>query len=153
MANDINSVTMTRRVVRDVELRYTAGGTACTKGSIAVNQRRKTNGEWREEPNFFDFTLWGKTAEAISTYLSKGTQIAIQGELQQSRWEDREGNNRTSISINVRNVKLIGSPSQKHENGKHNEQHDPRYPDQSRRPQPQQPHVAQGEFFDDDIPF
>ncbi|HDQ13523.1 MAG TPA: single-stranded DNA-binding protein [Sediminispirochaeta sp.] len=111
MANDINSVVLVGRLTRDAELKYTANGTAVCKFSIAVNRRKKTGDSWGEEANFFDITLWGRQGEAIHQYLGKGKQIAVQGELRQSRWE-QNGQNRSKVEIHAINVQLLsGGPS------------------------------------------
>jgi len=107
---DINSVTIVGRLTRDAELKMTAGGTACAKFSIAVNRRKKQGDSWVDEASFFDAVLWGKLAEAMQQYLTKGKQVAIQGELRQSRWE-QEGQKRSRVEINVDNLQLLGGKS------------------------------------------
>ncbi|MDY7029841.1 MAG: single-stranded DNA-binding protein [Spirochaetota bacterium] len=107
MANDINSVVLVGRLTRDAELKYTASGTAVCKFSIAVNRSRKTGDTWGEEAHFFDIVLWGRQGEAIHQYLGKGKQIAVQGELRQSRWE-QNGQNRSKVEVHALNVQLLG---------------------------------------------
>ncbi len=110
MANDINSVVLVGRLTRDAELKYTASGTAVCKFSIAVNRSRKTGDTWGEEAHFFDIVLWGRQGEAIHQYLGKGKQIAVQGELRQSRWE-QNGQNRSRVEVHALNVQLLGGAS------------------------------------------
>ena len=106
---DINRVFLVGRLTRDAELRYTtSGGTPVAKFSIAVNRSKKSGDQWEEEVNYFEIVLWGKTAEALSKYLVKGKQIAIDGELRQSRWE-QDGQNRSKIEIHASNIQLLGS--------------------------------------------
>lgn len=103
---DINSVTLVGRLVRDCELKYTTAGQAIGRFSIAVNRAKRTaDGRWEEEPNFFDCVYFGKAAESVSQYLTKGRQVAIQGELRQSRWESNEGQ-RSRVEIAVLNLSL-----------------------------------------------
>lgn len=104
---DINSVVIVGRLTRDADLKYTTGGTAVSKLGIAVNKRKKQGDEWKEEASFFDVTLWGKMAEGLNQYLVKGKQIAIEGELEQERWE-KDGQNHSKVTITASNVQLLG---------------------------------------------
>lgn len=111
MANDINSVVLVGRLTRDAELKYTSGGSAVCKFSIALNRRKKTGDTWGEEANFFEIVLWGRQGEAIHQYLGKGKQVAVQGELRQNRWE-QNGQSRSKVEIHALNVQLLsGGPS------------------------------------------
>ena len=66
-----NRVILLGNITRDIEIRWTSGGTAVTEVGLAVNDRRKNQaGEWVEETTFVDVTLWGRTAEIASQYLS-----------------------------------------------------------------------------------
>ena len=107
MAN-LNHVTLIGRLTRDAEMRYTSGGTAVSKLSIAVNYRKKSGSEWTQESNFFDVSIFGKTAENLTQYLLKGKEIAVEGELRQSRWQDTEGNHRSKVEVIGNNVQLLG---------------------------------------------
>ncbi len=108
MAGDINQVILVGRVTRDAELRYTAAGTALCNFSIAVNRRTKKGDQWQDEASFFDLTLWEKQAENLNKYLVKGTQVAVQGELRQDRWE-KDGQKFNKIQVFVNNLQLLGS--------------------------------------------
>ena len=81
---DVNYIVLIGRLTRDVELKYLSSGTAVAKGAIAVNRRVKKGDEWKDEASFFEFVLFGKTAENLSKYLLKGKQIAVEGELVQN---------------------------------------------------------------------
>ena len=77
-----NRVILLGNLTRDLELRYLPSGMAVTDIGLAVNDRRKNaNGEWIEETTFVDVTLWGRTAEVASEYLSKGSPVFIEGRL------------------------------------------------------------------------
>jgi len=104
---DLNHVVLIGRLTRDAELKYTAGGQAVCKFSLAVNRRRKNGDQWVEEGNFFDVVLWGRAGEAINQYLVKGKQIAVDGELRQDRWE-QDGQSRSKVEIMANNVQLLG---------------------------------------------
>ena len=73
MAN-FNRVIVAGNLTREVELKYTQGGTAVTEIGLAINERRKNKaGEYVDETTFVDITLWGRTAEVADEYLSKGS--------------------------------------------------------------------------------
>ena len=84
---DINVVVLVGRLTRDAELKYTKSGTAIVRFSLAVNRSRKQDDQWIDETSFFDIDFWGKGAEAVNRYLTKGQQVAVEGELRQDRWE------------------------------------------------------------------
>jgi len=107
---DVNHVILIGRLTRDAELKYTSGGQAVCKFAVAVNRRKKTGDQWVEEANFFDVVLWGRSGEAVNQYLTKGKQIAVEGELRQDRWE-QDGQNRSKVEIMANNVQLLGGGS------------------------------------------
>jgi len=109
MAGDINQSILVGRLVRDAELRYQTSGLAVASFAIAVNRRAKKNEQWVDEASFFDLALFGKSAENHNKYLTKGTQVAIQAELRQNRWE-KDGRNFSEVQIVVTNLQLLGSP-------------------------------------------
>jgi single-strand DNA-binding protein len=104
---DLNLVVLIGRLTRDAELKYTTGGTAVCKFSVAVNRRRKVNDQWEDEANFFDVTLFGKQGETLNQYLLKGKQVGISGELRQERWE-KDGQTRSRVEIVANNIQLLG---------------------------------------------
>lgn len=107
---DINHVVLVGRLTRDAELKYTQGGAAVCKFSIAINRRRKNGEEWVEEVNYFDIVLWGRQGEALNQYLVKGKQVAVDGELRQNRWE-QDGQSRSKVEIIANNLQLLGGGS------------------------------------------
>ena len=116
MANsDINSVVIVGRLTRDAELRYLNSGTAVASISIAVNRSKKDGDQWISEANFFDVSYFGKGAEGIKTYLTKGTQIAVQGSLRQDRWE-KDGQKFSRVNILADSIELLGSRSSSSQN-------------------------------------
>ena len=141
---DLNSVIEIGRLTRDISERdfaYTTAGKARLNFSIAVNRSEKRGGEWADKVSFFDVTVWGKTAENIRPYLHKGKQIAVDGYLDQQRWE-KDGVKYSKVVIIADNVQLLGG----NENG------------QQSAPQAQQPagdyqSAGSGDDFPEDIPF
>jgi len=105
---DLNHVVLIGRLTRDAELKYTAGGQAVCKFSIAVNRRKKNGDQWEDEANFFDIVLWGKQGESLQNYLVKGKMIGVDGELRQDRWQ-QDGQNRSKIEIIANYIQLLGN--------------------------------------------
>lgn len=106
---DINIVVLVGRLTRDAELKYTNSGQSICRFSVAVNRNRKQGEQWVDEASFFDVDYWGKGGEAVNQYLTKGKQVAIEGELRQDRWE-QDGQSRSKVIVNATNVQLLGSP-------------------------------------------
>ncbi|MEP3479837.1 MAG: single-stranded DNA-binding protein [Fuerstiella sp.] len=109
-----NKVILLGNLTRDPEVRYTAGGSAVTEVSLAVNRQwtdRQTN-ERKEEVTFVEVTLWGRTAEVAGEYLSKGRPCLIEGRLQLDRWEDKEtGKNRSKLKVVGETLQLLSGKS------------------------------------------
>lgn len=115
--NNINSVVITGNVVHDIgEKDFTyAGDKAKLNITLAVNKDVKRNGEWVSEGMFFDVTIWGKTAENIKPYLTKGKGLVVEGRLSQDRWE-KDGQKKSKIYITANNVQFMGGGKGKPEN-------------------------------------
>jgi single-strand DNA-binding protein len=88
-------------------LKYTPGGQAVCKFSIAVNRRKKVGDNWEDEANFFDIVVWGRQGESLHPYLVKGKMVAIDGELRQDRWQV-DGQNRSKVEIYANFLQLLG---------------------------------------------
>ncbi len=108
MAQDMNVVTIVGRLTRDSEIKYTQGGMAITRFSIAVNRDKRSSGMKESEVSYFDIVIFGKFGEAIQRYLVRGTQVAVNGELRQNRYE-LDGQTRSRVEIIANNVQLLGS--------------------------------------------
>jgi len=104
---DINHVVLVGRLTRDAELKYTAGGQAVCKFSVAINRRKKNGDQWEDEPNYFDVVLWGRQGESLNQYLLKGKSVGVEGELRQDRWQ-QDGQNRSKVEIVANNIQLLG---------------------------------------------
>lgn len=121
MANDLNVVALVGRLTRESELRYSSGGMAICRFSIAVNRRKRTgDNRWEDEANFFDCSMFGKSAESLNQYLEKGRQVSILGELRQSRWE-QDGQSRSRIEVIVNSLQLLSSPSGERSDSRRND--------------------------------
>lgn len=104
-----NRVILVGNLTRDIDLRYVSGGgTAVTELGLAVNDRRKTqSGEWVDETTFVDVTLWGRTAEIASEYLSKGSSVLIEGRLKLDTWET-DGQKRSKLRVVGEKMQMLG---------------------------------------------
>jgi single-strand DNA-binding protein len=111
-ASNVNVVVITGNLTRDPELRHTGGGTAICELRVAVNSRRKDgqSGEWVDKPNYFDVTVWGAQGENCANYLSKGRPVAVEGRLDWSEWEAKDGSGkRQKVQIVAKSVQFLGS--------------------------------------------
>jgi single-strand DNA-binding protein len=111
-ASNINVVVITGNLTKDPELRHTGGGTAVCELRVAVNSRRKSGqtGEWEDKPNYFDVVVWGAQGENCANYLSKGRPVAVEGRLDWSEWEAKDGSGkRQKVQIVANSVQFLGS--------------------------------------------
>ena len=90
----LNHVALQGRLTRDPELRNTGSGIPVTSFSLAVNGKK-------DDTAFIDCVAWRGTAEAICQYLGKGRMMVVEGSLQSREWNDKDGNRRKSIEVNV----------------------------------------------------
>ena len=104
-----NRVILVGNITRDIELKYTPSGLAVTEVGLAVKDRRKTqSGEWVDEVTFVEVTLWGRTAEVASEYLSKGSPILIEGRLKLDTWET-DGQKRSKLRVVGERMQMLGT--------------------------------------------
>ncbi len=151
--SDVNHVVLIGRLTRDAELKYSSGGAAICRFSLAINRRKKQGDEWVEEANFFDVVLFGKSGESINQYLVKGKQVAVEGELHQNRWE-QDGQSRSKVEIYATNVQLLGGGGGGSGGGSYGGGAQARPARDSGGPARDQEAPAKGsDDFNDDIPF
>ena len=105
----VNKVILVGNLGRDSELRYTPGGAAVATLNLATtevwndkNQQRQEKTEWHR------IVLWGKQAESLQEYLTKGKQIYVEGRLQTRHWDDKDGNKRYTTEIKADRITLLG---------------------------------------------
>lgn len=94
----LNKAILMGRLVADPELRATPQGTSVCSFTLAVNRSFTKQGE-QPQADFIDIVAWGKTAEFVSKYFSKGQLVAVAGRIQTRMWEDKQGNKRKSVEI------------------------------------------------------
>jgi single-strand DNA-binding protein len=96
-------------LTRDPELRQTPNGASVCQLGVAVGRSYKdASGQWQEETSFFDVVVWGRQGENCAQYLSKGRQVAIDGELRQRSWEAQDGTRRSKVEIVANQVVFMG---------------------------------------------
>lgn len=105
----MNRVILIGNLGADAELRYTGSGQPVASMRLATSEKwQGKDGQQQERTDWHSLTLWGKRAEALAKYLTKGSRIAVQGRIQYREYEDRSGNKRWSTDIIVDDVELLG---------------------------------------------
>jgi len=104
-----NRVILVGNLTRDPELRYIPSGTAVSDVTLAINDRIKRDGQWIEEATFVEVTLWARTAEIANEYLSKGSNILIEGRLRLDTWDNNEGQKRSKLRVVADRMQMLGS--------------------------------------------
>lgn len=97
-----NKVTLVGRISTDLELRYTGSNKAYCRFNLAVNRMN-------EGTDFIPVTVWGKPAENLVQYQSKGSLILVDGSISMNNYTDKDGNNRTSFEVMTSNVQFLNS--------------------------------------------
>lgn len=104
-----NKVILAGNLTRDIEIRYTQGGSAIGSTGIAVSRKFKAQtGEQKEEVTFVDLTFFGRTAEIANQYLHKGSKVLVDGRLKLDQWTAQDGSKRSKHSVIVENLQMIG---------------------------------------------
>ena len=135
----MNSITIAGQLGKDAEVRYLTNGDAVCGFSVADSQGKEKPTIW------WSCQLFGKRAEALSQYLTKGQAVTVSGSVSEREWTDKEGNKRKSMDVRVNEIALQGG---KREEGQREA------PRQAAKPAGKP--VAAGSGFDDmdsDIPF
>jgi len=104
----LNQVLLIGRSGRDPELRYLEDGTPVTGFSLAVNSyRRDQSGEQIEDTEWFNVSVWGRQAENINQYLTKGRKVFVEGRLSTREYTTAAGENRLSMEVRAFRVILL----------------------------------------------
>jgi single-strand DNA-binding protein len=105
----VNLVLLLGHLTRDPELRYTPTGAPVAQFGLGVN-RRWTNGagERQEAPVFVEVVAWGKQAETVGTYLTKGRPVVVEGRLQLDQWQTEAGERRSRLKVVAHRVTFLG---------------------------------------------
>jgi len=110
----INQVTLLGNLTRDPELRYTPQGTPVIGFGMVTNysHKDKLTNEWKDMVDYHNVVFWGKSAEIISQYLTKGKKICVQGRLQTRNWKADDGTMKYKTEVVGRDFILL-SPKEK----------------------------------------
>lgn len=165
MAN-LNKVMLIGNLTRDPEVKYTPKGSAVTDIGLAINRYYTLeSGEKREETTFVDVTFFGRNAEIIKQYCTKGKPLYVEGRLQLDTWDDKQsGQKRSKLKVMGDSLQLLGGRQGGSEGGGGEEYSEaPRgggSPARSSGPRPSTPPPARPrpadpdlDPADDDIPF
>ena len=105
----VNKVILVGNLGRDAELRYTPGGAAVATLNLATTEVWNDKGGQRQEKTeWHRVILWGKQAESLQEYLTKGKQIYVEGRLQTRQWDDKDGNKKYTTEIKADRITLLG---------------------------------------------
>lgn len=99
----INIVCVSGNLTRDPDIRTTQSGTAVLSFCVAVNERVKEDGGWKDRPLFIDCVMFGSRAQSVARFLSKGSKATVSGRLRQQRWE-KDGQNRSKVEVIVDDI-------------------------------------------------
>ncbi len=105
----MNKIIVIGNLGRDPEMRYTASGQSVTNFSIASNRRYTlASGEQREETEWFNVSAWGRLGETCNQYLSRGSQVYVEGRLRSRSYTGQDGQLRFSNDITLTDVQFLG---------------------------------------------
>jgi single-strand DNA-binding protein len=105
----VNKVILVGNLGRDVELRQTPGGAAVATLNLATTEVwNDRNNQRQEKTEWHRVIVWGKQAESLQEYLTKGKQIYVEGRLQTRQWDDKDGNKRYTTEIKTDRITLLG---------------------------------------------
>ncbi len=100
----LNHIIVMGRLVQDPELRSTPSGVNLSRFTIACERDFGSRESGERQTDFIDCVAWRQTGEFINRFFQKGRMIVVSGRLQSRKWQDRDGNNRTSWEIQVDNA-------------------------------------------------
>ena len=105
----VNKVILVGNLGRDAELRYTPGGAAVATLNLATTEVwNDKQGQKQEKTEWHRIVVWGKQAESLQEYLTKGKQIYVEGRLQTRQWDDKDGNKKYTTEIKADRITLLG---------------------------------------------
>ncbi|NLX11570.1 MAG: single-stranded DNA-binding protein [Chloroflexi bacterium] len=116
MARGLNKVMIIGTLGRDPELRYTPSGRPVASFSVATSRSwTSSEGERREETEWFNVVAWGNLAEICKTHLNKGQQVYVEGRLQTRGWEDENGTRHYRTELVANEMILLGDRRPSHD--------------------------------------
>ena len=149
---DFNKVIILGRLTRDPEVKYSSSGTAICSWGMAINRRYNgSDGERREEVCFVDLKAFGRQAEIVGEYVTKGNPLLVEGRLSFYSWEDEEGKKRNKLSVIAERVQLMGK--RRDDEDAPPDEMKPVAEDEKADNQPQDSKAESSNKQHDDIPF
>ena len=114
MSRGINKVILVGNLGQDPETRHMPSGDAVTNISIATSEqwKDKQTGEQQERTEWHKVAFFGRLAEIAAEYLSKGSQVYVEGKLRTRKWQDRDGKDRWTTEVIADELQMLGSPDQ-----------------------------------------
>lgn len=103
-----NKIIVVGNLGSDPDLRFTPQGVAVCSFNVATNEKRKVSGELEDITVWFKCTLWREKAEAAAKFLTKGSQVYLEGRLRIEEWTDRESKNRFTLDLQVSDMQFVG---------------------------------------------
>lgn len=114
----MNKVILIGRLTRDLDLKYTASGTALANFHLAIDKEMSKEDREKAEQNgestavFIPITIWGKLAESCSMYMGKGSQCAVSGRLQPGSYVDKDsGKTIYTMDVVAENIEFLSDPN------------------------------------------
>jgi single-strand DNA-binding protein len=122
----LNKVQLIGNLTRDPQTSKMPSGMSVTDIALATSRRRKDeSGQTHEETTFVDITFFGRTAEIIDQYCSKGRQVYVEGRLKLDTWQDKAtGSNRSKLKVIGTEVQFLSSPKESHQSNAPSQSHD-----------------------------
>ena len=151
----VNKVIIVGNLGKDAEVRYTTGGSAVATISVATTEvwNDRSSGERQEKTEWHRVVIWGKTAENLKDYLTKGKQIYVEGKLQTRKWQDRDGNDKYTTEVRSDRIVLLGGRGGGGGGGADGGDYGSRAPSPSGGGGASGPAPGPPELTEDDIPF
>ncbi len=104
----VNKVILVGNLGADPEGKELGSGSWVANLRLATAERKKEGGEWVDHTEWHRVTCFGKTAENVLEYCSKGKQLYIEGSIRTNKWQDKQGNDRYTTEVIAQNVKFLG---------------------------------------------
>jgi single-strand DNA-binding protein len=106
----LNKIMLIGNLGKDPDFNVTPDGTPVAKFSLAVSRNVKNrSGERTKETEWFNIVVWRQLAEVCEKYLHKGSKVYIEGRLQQRKYTDKDGNQRTAVEVIANEMEMLDS--------------------------------------------
>lgn len=146
----LNKVMIIGTLGKDPEMRFTSAGVACVNLNVATNEKwkDKDTGEMKESTEWHRIVMFGKVAEISNEYLKKGSHAYFEGKIQTRKWVDKEGKDRYSMEILVKEMQMLGGQADTDNRGDYDRDKAPQ-----EKPAEKETAAAPADDGFDDIPF